>query len=143
LRTVFSLLVMAANTSGQTSARQVITTVAGTDFVYPNQPLPGARAPLGAISGLAFDPAGNLYISDVSNAVVLKMDRQGIVTVFAGNGTVGFSGDGATASSAALNLGFVNVSFFHPHFSGSLATDFAGNLFIADTGNHRVRKISP
>jgi uncharacterized protein (TIGR03437 family) len=129
------------------STQQVITTVAGTDFVYPRQPLPGLRAPLGAITGLALDPAGNLYISDPSNAVVLKMDPQGVVTVIAGNGTVGFSGDGAAATSAAVNLGFVNLPAGNiipeSHFSGGIATDSAGNLFIADTGNHRVRKVSP
>ena len=133
---------------------QVITTVAGTDFVYPNQPLLALQAPIGAIAGLAFDPAGNLYMSDTSNNLVLKMDRQGVVTEFAGNGIVGFSGDGGTATSAALHLRFgggfqdpslvdyVTGQFLNPAFAGGLAADSAGNIFIADTGNHRVRKVS-
>jgi sugar lactone lactonase YvrE len=125
---------------------QVITTVAGTEFVYPNRPLPALKAPLGVISGLAFDTAGNLYIADPSNQLVFKMDRPGVVTAFTGNGTVGFSGDGGIATSAALNLGYVNFPPGHITYgnvSGGLATDSAGNLFIADTGNHRVRKVSP
>src|SRR4051794_28399968 len=120
------------------SIAQIITTVAGTDFVYPNRPLPALEAPFGPISGLAFDPSGNLFISDPGNAVVLKMDRQGIVSVYAGNGTVGFSGDGAPATTAALDLGLGTN-----YFSAGLATDSTGNLYIADTGNHRIRKVSP
>jgi len=120
-----------------TVAQQVITTVAGTEFVYPNRPLPALQAPLGPISGLTFDPAGNLFISDPGNAVVLKQDRDGIVTVYAGNGTVGFSGDGASATSAALDLGS-GTRFL----SAGLASDSAGNLYIADTGNHRIRKVT-
>jgi uncharacterized protein (TIGR03437 family) len=138
---------------GQAFAQQVITTVAGTDFVYPRQPLPGPAAPLGTITGLALDSAGNLYLSDPSNSVVLKMNAQGILSVYAGNGTVGFSGDGEMATSAALNLNFVGgfrdgftsgkISDNYEYLSGGLATDSSGNLFIADTGNHRVRKIAP
>ena len=117
-------------------AQNVITTVAGTDFVYPKGPLPGLQAPLGAITGLVFDSAGNLYIADTSNNLVLKMDQQGTVTVFAGNGTAGFSGDGGAARNAALNLGNQGSA------TGGLATDTAGNLFIADSMNNRVRMVS-
>jgi len=59
---------------------------------------------------------------------------QGIITTVAGNGSRGFSGDGGPAVSAQLNI---------TDFTGGVAADAAGNLYIADTGNHRVRKIAP
>src|SRR5438132_1106612 len=57
---------------------------------------------------------------------------QGIITTVSGNGTRGFSGDGGPAASASLDI---------KHFTGGVAADAAGNVYIADTGNHRVRKI--
>jgi len=59
---------------------------------------------------------------------------QGIITTVAGNGSRGFSGDGGPAVSAQLNI---------TDFTGGVVADAAGNLYIADTGNHRVRKIAP
>jgi uncharacterized protein (TIGR03437 family) len=153
-RAAFLLLVpLISNAQTQPApAQRVITTFAGTDFVFPRQPLPGLRAPIGQIAGMASDSSGNLYISDLSNSVVVKMDRAGIVSVFAGNGTVGFSGEGGPATSAALSLGsklpvfsgVLGASFYGiPSMSGGIATDAEGNVFIADSGNHRVRKVSP
>jgi uncharacterized protein (TIGR03437 family) len=142
----FSNVPVFLNVIAPVTTQPIITTFAGTQFVYPNQPLPALKAPMGQITGLAFDASGNLYISDPSNNVILKMDTKGMVTVFAGNGTVGFSGDGGSATSAALHLTQVNPSIditFASTASGGLAADSAGNVFIADTGNHRIRKISP
>ena len=79
--------------------------------------------------GLALDAAGNLYIADLANARVRKVSH-GVITTVAGNGTLGFSGDGGPATSAQLS-GPANV-----------AVDFAGNLYIVDTGNQRIRKVS-
>ena len=59
---------------------------------------------------------------------------QGIITTVAGNGSHGFSGDGGPAVSALLDM---------KDFTGGVAADSAGNLYIADTGNNRVRKIDP
>src|ERR1700733_8118786 len=73
---------------------QVITTVAGTDFSYPTQPLPALSAPLGSVQGVAVDGAGNIYISDLDNHLVSRMSPNGAITVVAGNGIAGFSGDG-------------------------------------------------
>src|SRR6266480_4351743 len=58
---------------------------------------------------------------------------QGIITTLAGNGSRGFSGDGGPAVNALLDI---------KHFTGGVAADAAGNVYIADTGNHRVRKIN-
>jgi len=80
--------------------------------------------------GLAFDAGGNLYIADPANSVIRKVSPAGIITTFAGNGTAGFSGDGQAAVSAQLNS------------PDGVTTDAAGNLYIADTSNARIRKVS-
>jgi trimeric autotransporter adhesin len=112
---------------------QVITTLAGTDFAFPPTPLAAINAPAGLITGVAADAAGNVYFASPNdgNNVVFKVDRQGVLTVVAGNGTEGFSGDGGQATSAALDS------------PGGLAVDAAGNLFIADGFNNRIRKVTP
>ena len=79
--------------------------------------------------GLARDSAGNLYIADLANSRIRKVTN-GVITTVAGNGTLGFSGDGGPATSAQLS-GPSNV-----------AVDSAGNLYIVDTGNQRIRKVS-
>jgi len=81
-------------------------------------------------AGLTVDGSGNLFISDRQNKVVLKMDPAGRVTVVAGTfGKDGYSGDGGPATSAEL---------FDP---AGIAVDKEGNLFIADSANHVVRKV--
>jgi uncharacterized protein (TIGR03437 family) len=78
---------------------------------------------------VAIDSAGDLYFADGQNNRVLKI-ANGIVTTIAGNGTQGFSGDGGAATAAQL---------FQPH---AVAVDAAGNVYIADTGNNRIREVS-
>jgi hypothetical protein len=77
------------------------------------------------------DGTGNLFITDAGNYRIRKVSPSGIITTVAGNGTHGFSGDGGPATSAQL--------------SGPLgmAVDGTSNLFIADAGNYRIRKVSP
>ena len=84
-------------------------------LVYPN--------------GLALDDRGDLYISDIGIHRILKLNRLGQLIVVAGTGEGGFSGDGGPATKARLNA---------PH---DLAFDTEGNLLIADTFNHRIRRI--
>ena len=109
----------------------IITTVAGRDFVFPLDGLPALQAPIGGVNGLATDNSGNVFLSDVSGQTVKKLSPDGMVTVVAGNGLEGFSGDGGPATSARLR------------FPRGLGLDGAGNLYIADQGSHRVRKVSP
>ncbi len=80
-------------------------------------------------NGLALDGNGNLYISDIGAHRILKLTRQGRLTVIAGTGESGFSGDGGLATKAQLNA---------PH---DLLFDKEGNLLIADTGNQRIRRL--
>jgi sugar lactone lactonase YvrE len=82
-------------------------------------------------SGVAFDHAGNLYIADTANNAVRKVTPNGIISTVAGNGTYGYHGDGGRATAAELAS------------PSSVTVDDAGNLYIADTGNNVVRKVSP
>ncbi len=121
--------IMALATVGWLRA-QVITTIAGADWVFPRTSIAAANAPLGRVAGIAGDALGNLYLCDRDNSLVLKVDHNGILSVFAGSGKSGFSGDNGPATSAALNS------------PAGVAVDFAGNVYIADTLNHRVRKVT-
>jgi uncharacterized protein (TIGR03437 family) len=109
-----------------------ITTIAGTGtFGYTGDGGPAASAQLNQPIGLAFDSAGNLYIADSNNYCVRKIDTSGIITTVAGvGGSLGFSGDGGQATKAKLTQPF------------GIAVDGRGNLYITDSGNHRVREVS-
>lgn len=80
-------------------------------------------------NGLALDARGDLYISDIGTNRIFKLNSDGRLAVIAGTGEGGFSGDGGPALEAKLNA---------PH---DLVFDAEGNLFIADTYNHRIRRI--
>jgi sugar lactone lactonase YvrE len=116
-------------------AAGTITTIAGTTrrgFSGDGGPATSAR--LFWPRGLALDGQGNLYIADHTNNRVRKVDANGTITTVAGTGTPGFSGDGGPATSAQLS-----------RTSGvpmGLAVDADGSLYIADTGNNRIRKVS-
>ncbi len=92
---------------------------------------PATSAKLSNPIGIAIDAAGNVYFSDRDNQRVRRIDTAGIITTVAGAGAQGFSGDGGPA---------VNARLFAPH---GLSVDAAGNLYIADTTNNRVRKVTP
>ncbi|HVN06955.1 MAG TPA: hypothetical protein VMT86_21200 [Bryobacteraceae bacterium] len=104
-----------------------LTTVAGSDLVGDGGQ--ATTAQLAQPEGLAVDSAGNLYIADAANHRVRKVTADGTVSTLAGNGHPGFAGDGGPATSAQLNQPY------------DLALDSAGNLYIADFGNNRVRRI--
>src|SRR5205085_721479 len=80
---------------------------------------------------VAIDNARNTYVVDRSGQRVRKIDPSGIVTTIAGTGEAGFTGDGGPAVNASLNR------------PNGIGTDPAGNIYIADTGNGRIRKITP
>ena len=80
--------------------------------------------------GAVIDGDGNFYFADENNNRIRKIDNKGIITTIAGTGNSGFSGDGGPASSAELSG------------PSTLALDASGNIYIADNGNQRVRKIT-
>jgi sugar lactone lactonase YvrE len=113
--------------------------VSGTGTIYPfagtgagGYSGDGGKATAAALSaptGVVLDGAGNLYVADSGNHRIRKITPAGVITTIAGTGSAGFSGDGGPATSAQL---------FSP---SALAFDGAGNLYVADTGNNRVRRI--
>jgi uncharacterized protein (TIGR03437 family) len=110
----------------------IITAFAGTtDQTYGGDGGPAVLANLNSPAGLALDAQGNLYIADQLNNRIRKVSTDGIITTFAGNGNAEFSGDGGPARSAGLN------------YPSDVAFDAAGNLYIADERNNRVRKVTP
>ncbi len=79
--------------------------------------------------GIFLDGLGNIYIADTFNHRIRKVDTSGIINTVAGNGIAGFSGDGGPATSASLNV------------PSGVFVDGLGNIYIADTFNHRIRKV--
>src|ERR1035441_5867695 len=80
---------------------QVITTVVGTDWTFPPTPIPALDAPFGSLGGVAVDPSGNVYLTDAANARVFRITPPRVVTIVAGNGRIGFFGDGGQCRSGA------------------------------------------
>ena len=108
-----------------------INTIAGdgtVGFKGDNEAATGAS--ITDVHGIAVDASGNVFLSDTSNSRIRKIDTKGIITTYAGDGSRGFGGDGAAATSAKLWL------------PAGLALDSAGNLYVADYGNSTVRKIA-
>jgi sugar lactone lactonase YvrE len=115
------------------AATGVITTVAGGGMAV-NEEVRATDAALRFPTGLAVDRVGNIFIMDSNTNRIRRVDVDGIIKTVAGNGQGGFSGDGGLATNASLRLG--STDFF-----GSIALDKAGHLFIADSGNSRVRRV--
>jgi sugar lactone lactonase YvrE len=107
-----------------------ITTVAGTGQEGGSgDDGPATSAQFSHPRGVAVDSLGNLFIADAFNHRIRRVDASGIITTVAGTGEADPSGDGGPATSAGLQ------------FPNSVALDHQGNLFIADDGNRRVRKV--
>ncbi len=110
----------------------IITTIAGTGSSgYTGDGGPATDAKIRRPWGVAADAAGNVYFADGDNNRVRKIDPAGIVTTIAGNGNIGFSGDGGPATNAKLNTPF------------GITADALGYVYFYDTYNSRVRVISP
>ncbi len=108
----------------------VISTIAGTgERGFGGDGGPAVQAQLNTPRGMAVDGAGNLYIADTHNNRIRMVDFSGTISTIAGTGERGFGGDGGPAVQAQLNI------------PRGMAVDGAGNLFIAEPGNHRIRKV--
>ncbi len=126
------------NTVRKVDPNGIITTVAGTgETGFSGDGGPATSAQLNAPFAVALDQAGNLYIADLFNYRVRKVDLKGIITTVAGTGERGFSGDGGPATAARL---FASATAGpESDLPGGLAFDAEGNLYLADGG--AVRKI--
>jgi sugar lactone lactonase YvrE len=108
----------------------IISTIAGNGTSgFSGDGGQATAAELSGAGGIAFDGAGNIYLCDGINRI-RRISNSGIITTFAGNGTTGYSGDGGQATNAEL---------WDPR---EITFDGSGNLYVADEGNTRVRKIS-
>jgi sugar lactone lactonase YvrE len=110
-----------------------INTAVGSSvrFAYPSSGQ-AINAELGQITQTLVDAAGNVYTADAGNQMVFKISPSGALTVIAGNNTSGSSGDGGPAIAAQLSMTTAG---------SGLALDSAGNLYIADSNNNKIRKI--
>lgn len=178
-----------ANCLTPAHGQSVLTTFAGNDWVFPGDAKPAVNAPLGQLFGLTLDRAGNPIIVDNDNCLVARVEKNGVLTVIAGNGICGLSfvisGDGGPATAAGVfspysaafdpagNLYISNdsvirkvsggvISLFAGNESfkngstgdggpatsallnsgGGMISDAAGNIYIADGANNRVRRVS-
>lgn len=113
-------------------AGTIITSIAGNGIIgYSGDNGPATGAALSFPSGVALDAVGNVYIADEGNALIRKVTvSTGIITTVAGNGTPGYSGDNGPATTAQL------------YIPSGLAIDSAGNIYIADSDNNRIRKVT-
>jgi sugar lactone lactonase YvrE len=110
---------------------QIISTIAGDGSnVYTGDGGQATAASLYNPLGVAADAAGNVYISDTKNHSIRKVNTAGIISTIAGTGVAGYGGDGGPATDAQLNM------------PSKVAVDDAGNVYIVDNGNYRIRKIN-
>jgi sugar lactone lactonase YvrE len=110
----------------------IISTFAGTGIAgFSGDGAAATSAELNGPTGVTLDASGNVYIADYGNNCIRKINSGGIISTIAGNGTAGFSGDGAAATAAELNTPY------------KVAVDASGNVYIADLTNNRIRMVSP
>lgn len=121
----YNHVIRKVNTSG------IISTFAGNTVAgYSGDGSLATSAKLNYPTGVAVDANGNVYIADKNNSVIRKVNTSGIITTIAGTSVAGYTGDGGLATSAKINL------------PAAVATDAAGNVYISDTYNHAIRKVS-
>jgi uncharacterized protein (TIGR03437 family) len=132
-RAAFGFLLLVSAVAAE---EYVISTFAGGPGALPAQL--ARDASLGFPTAAIADSKGAVYFTSATFNSVFKLDASGTSTRVAGTGLPGYAGDGGPATSAKLSLQTTGLAI-----PGGLALDSAGNLFIADTGNHRIRRVSP
>ncbi len=117
------------NTIRKITPAGTVSTLAGSSAVAGSADGTGTEARFYAPEGVAVDTAGNLYVSDTGNHKIRKITPAGVVSTLAGAGVLGFA-DGTGE----------NARFREP---SGIAADATGNVYVADWGNHAIRKITP
>ena len=112
------------------TAAGVVTTLAGTPFMSGDADGTGSAARFRRPLGMAADSAGNVYVADAGNFIIRKVTATGVVTTLAGTAGMRGSADGTGAAARFSN-------------PAGLAADAAGNIYVADPGNHAIRKVTP
>ena len=141
VRTASGFLLLGTAIFAQNQGDKIFTFAGGAP---PATPVPGVAMAIGSVQSVAADAMGNTYF--VTFHCVFKLDQNGVVTLIAGNGRAGYSGDGGPATSAQLQLQSValgSVWVGGGALPPGIAVDTGGNVYVADNGNYRVRRISP
>lgn len=108
-----------------------ITTIVGNGTgTFAGDNGAATSASLNSPAGACADAAGNLYIADTFNHRIRRVDTTGTITTVVGNGSASFAGDGAAATAASIR------------FPTGVAVNAAGDIFIADNGNQRIRRVA-
>jgi sugar lactone lactonase YvrE len=128
--TTVALALLLAAPPALANPTPIITDFAGNGTGAAPVPGPAASSPLQGPFGVAADTRGNVYIADTVNVLVEKVAPDGTLSILAGNGNVGAPTPGPATSSALA-------------FPNGVAVDQAGNVYIADTNNNMVEKVSP
>jgi uncharacterized protein (TIGR03437 family) len=115
----------------QVTANSVITKLPTAKWTFGADGFAATNAPISQLSSLATDLNGNIIFADPGNHVVLRLNSDGTVTVLAGNGLEGFSGDNGPAVAASLDR------------PSDAVLDQNGNLYIYDEFNFRIRRVTP
>jgi uncharacterized protein (TIGR03437 family) len=114
------------------STQGILTSLAGTgEPSYSGDGGAAVRSQLNGATGVSVDAAGNIYIADTANHRLRVIAPNGVISTVAGNGTPGFAGENTSPALAQLKS------------PAGVATDSSGHIYIADTGNSRVRRIDP
>ncbi len=130
MRIALSILLVSPCLFAQTAG--TINTIAGTGAaVFSGDGGAATAAGLNVAVDVSADRAGNLYIADQFNHRIRKIAPNGTITTVAGTGVPGYSGDGGAAVSAQINT------------PTGVSADSAGNIYIAEPGNQRIRKVDP
>ena len=112
----------------------IISTFAGEGLVSAFDGVPASSATFWTPRSIAIDNMGNIYFTETGMNRIWKVNTAGLLSTVVPAGYPGFGGDGGPATAAKLNMS---------DYSGSIAADSAGNIFIGDSYNYRVRKIDP
>jgi sugar lactone lactonase YvrE len=130
-RIFVGIALLSLTLAARAAAGYNFATFAGSPLISGHVNATGSAASFDGPNGLVLDASGNLYVSDYSNNQIRKVTPAGVVTTFAGS---------ATGTHGSANGTGTAASFYSP---GGLAIDGAGNIYVADSYNNAIRKITP